>query len=48
MVDDAENRGGTKLEGGVPREHLKATVKVRKRRKIVVLDDDDTENGVRI
>ena len=45
MVDDIEKSDDNKLEGGVSRKHLKAIVKVRKRWKIVMLDDDDNENG---
>ena len=46
MVDDAEESGANKVEGGVSGNHLKAAVEVRKRRKMVVLDDDDdNDNG---
>ncbi|WOG99599.1 hypothetical protein DCAR_0518952 [Daucus carota subsp. sativus] len=46
MVDDAEESGANKVEGGVSGNQLKAAVEVRKRRKMVVLDDDDdNDNG---
>ncbi|WOG99373.1 hypothetical protein DCAR_0518721 [Daucus carota subsp. sativus] len=46
MIDDAEESGGNKLKGGVSREQLKVTVEAKKRRKIVMLEnEDDNENG---
>ena len=46
MVDDAEESASKNPKGGVLDDHSKPIVNVKKRRKIVMLDDeDDNENG---